>query len=119
MSVSLGSKRNAVTDLTGPERKCETVCQHAALFIGYFGEGHQMATSVFFPDRSDQLGKIEIQYLKELVPKLRELVREGKSPIRIELGTRSLTVSHEVEDELEEFIDQDDILVTLGIHELA
>jgi hypothetical protein len=78
-----------------------------------------MAIRVVYPDRSGQLGKIEIQSLSELVPKLRELVREGKTPVRIEFGTRSLTVSHEVEDELEEFIDEKDILISLGIRELA
>jgi hypothetical protein len=78
-----------------------------------------MAIRVIYPDRSGQLGKIEIQSSKDLVPKLRELVREGKTPVQIEFGTRSLTVSHEVEDELEEFIDEKDILISLGIRELA
>jgi hypothetical protein len=65
-----------------------------------------MATTVIYPHRSGLLGKIEILSLNELVPKLRDLVQEGKTPIRIELGTRCLTVSHEVEDELDEFIEE-------------
>jgi hypothetical protein len=57
--------------------------------------------------------------LDQLVRTLRELVGEGKTPIRIQLGSKRLTVPHDVEDELRDFAAQEDILRDLGIKELA
>ena len=78
-----------------------------------------MTTRIIYPARSGHMGKIEILASSELVPRLRALVRDGKSPIQIELGSKHLTVSHEVQDDLEEFVDQADVLRDLGIKELA
>jgi hypothetical protein len=78
-----------------------------------------MTTRIVYPARSGQTRKIEIRNSSELVPLLRVLVRDGKSPIQIELGSKRLTVSHEVQDDLEEFVDQADVLRDLGIKELA
>jgi hypothetical protein len=65
------------------------------------------------------MGWIEIRTSSELVPALRVLVRDGKSPIQIELGSKRLTVSQEMQDDLEEFVEQADILRDLGIKELS
>jgi hypothetical protein len=78
-----------------------------------------MTARIVYPAKSGQMGWIEIRTSSELVPALRVLVRDGKSPIQIELGSKRLTVSQEMQDDLEEFVEQADILRDLGIKELS
>jgi hypothetical protein len=48
------------------------------------------------------------------------LVRDGKSPIQVELGSKRLTISQEIQDELlEKFVDQAEVLRELGVKELV
>jgi hypothetical protein len=79
-----------------------------------------MGVRIIYPAKSGQMGKIQVRTSNELVLTLRSLVRDGKSPIQIEFGSKCLTISQEIQDELfEEFVNQPEVLRELGIKELA